>query len=530
MRQAMRLATGLGLAALLLGAGTAGADVFNLGGVRNPDGTWTGLASLETVPVGNPGNAGELSGDSAPGDGPDRICGAVAYEYRIGKYEVTAGQYAEFLNAVAVTDVYGLYKARMDVDSGLSQAEWGCNIKRSGSSGSYVYSVAGDWANRPVNYVSWTDAARFANWLHNGQPTGAQNATTTEDGAYDLTGTHQYYGPNGEIPNYGTPEWEGLLNALQAVTREADWTWAITSEDEWYKAAYYDPATGSYYDYPTRSNVRPRNDLVDPDPGNNATFREDFDDLTIGAPYFRTEVGAHENSSSPYGTFDQGGNVMEWNESILYDQSRGLQGAEWLDWGAGMQACDRLDAARPMSWGSGFGFRVSAVEPWSSPVEPGPSQAAEVGGGSGVVGGVDLLFDAVATGGTVRGEYAPTPIADLSPEDLAAMGFLLPTDPLQLWSLEFDGDFSGDVQLTFCYDDNLLVPGISEDMLYVYHQTAGGWEQLPVVSRDLVGNTITVTTTSFSDFALGAVPEPSSAALLALGAAALLKRRRVRGG
>ena len=30
-------------------------DVFNMGGTRNPDGTWTGLASLETAPVGNPG-------------------------------------------------------------------------------------------------------------------------------------------------------------------------------------------------------------------------------------------------------------------------------------------------------------------------------------------------------------------------------------------------------------------------------------------------------------------------------------------
>ena len=44
--------------------------------------------------------------------------------------------------------------------------------------------MAADWADRPVNYVSFWDAARFANWLHNGQPTGAQGAGTTEDGAY----------------------------------------------------------------------------------------------------------------------------------------------------------------------------------------------------------------------------------------------------------------------------------------------------------------------------------------------------------
>ena len=110
--------------------------------------------NIETVPVGNPGNAGELSGSGAGGYGPDRICGAVDYEYNIGKYEVTAGQYTEFLNAVAVTDTYGLYNTNMDTSS------YGCQIQRSGSSGSYSYSVAGDWTNRPVNYVSWGDAAR----------------------------------------------------------------------------------------------------------------------------------------------------------------------------------------------------------------------------------------------------------------------------------------------------------------------------------------------------------------------------------
>ena len=73
---------------------------------------WSSVASaevvIEFVPVGNPGNAGELSGLGAGGYGPDRICGAVDYAYNIGKYEVTAGQYCEFLNAVAATDACGL--------------------------------------------------------------------------------------------------------------------------------------------------------------------------------------------------------------------------------------------------------------------------------------------------------------------------------------------------------------------------------------------------------------------------------------
>ena len=140
-------------------------------------------AQIETVTVGNPGNPGTLSGESVLGGfGPDRICGAVGYVYDIGRYEVTAGQYAAFLNAVAASDTYGLYNTNM------WESERGCRIQRSGTPGGYTYSVASDWANRPVNYVSWGDAARFANWLHNGQPTGLQGVGTTEDGSYALGG------------------------------------------------------------------------------------------------------------------------------------------------------------------------------------------------------------------------------------------------------------------------------------------------------------------------------------------------------
>jgi hypothetical protein len=144
--------------------------------------------TIETVPVGDPGNAGEVSGAGAGGFGSSRICGAVAYAYNIGKYEVTAGQYTAFLNAVAKADTYGLYNTLMDMDVSGWPYLCACNIKRTGSPGSFAYSVASDYANRPVNFVSWGDAARFANWLTHGQPTGAQDASTTEDGSYYLNG------------------------------------------------------------------------------------------------------------------------------------------------------------------------------------------------------------------------------------------------------------------------------------------------------------------------------------------------------
>jgi hypothetical protein len=218
----------------------ATADVFNMGGTRNPDGSWTGLASLETVTVGDPGNTGELSGEGAGGYGPDRICGSVGYTYNIGKYEVTAGQYTAFLNAVAKVDTYGLY------NSSMWDSDYGCKIERTGTIGNYSYRVASDRANRPVNYVSFWDACRFANWLHNGQPTGAQDLTTTEDGAYLLNGYTGYDG-----------RW---------IVRKAGWRWAVTSEDEWYKAAYYKGGgtNAGYWSYPTQSDTMPSNQLVDP--------------------------------------------------------------------------------------------------------------------------------------------------------------------------------------------------------------------------------------------------------------------------
>lgn len=309
--------------------------------------------NIETTAVGNPGNEGELSGSGAGGYGPDRVCGSVSYAYKVGKYEVTAGQYTAFLNAVAGVDSYGLYNTDMWSDS------YGCKIERFAGTGTvgdpYRYRVAGDWANRPVNYVSWGDAARFANWLHNGQPAGAQDVSTTEDGAYYLNGTTSY------LP-------------LLGVVREAGWTWAIPTEDEWYKAAYYDPATASYYDYPTSTNTAPGyvNDSGNlsgaggvfveggSDPGNYATHDGDVGIDGIGSPYYRTQVGEWENSDSPYGTFDQGGNVWEWNEAIVHGSFRGVRGGSFYYSSNNLRASSR-DNDYPTSEFHDLGFRVVQV-------------------------------------------------------------------------------------------------------------------------------------------------------------------------
>ena len=252
--------------------------------------------TIDMVTVGNPGNAPDTRYDATG-------FGSVGYVYQIGKYEVTAGQYTEFLNAVAKADPNGLYNTAMGDPGG----SFGANIQRTGSSPNYSYSVAADWANRPVNYVSFWDAARFANWLHNGQPTGPQGPGTTEDGAYHDVGNQTLFG------------------------RNAGAKFFIPTEDEWYKAAYHDKTAGlaaSYFDYPTGTNAVPGNDINETtNPGNNANYY--ISNYAIGSPYYRTVVGEFELSDSPYGTFDQGGNVWEWNETAVTSSSRGLRGGSF---------------------------------------------------------------------------------------------------------------------------------------------------------------------------------------------------------
>ncbi len=328
-------------AAVLMAAGAALADTHAPWPVDWNN--WSDPALWVTVR--NAGNDGEWSGEHHGGYGPPRICGAVGYNYKMGKFEVTAAQYTAFLNAVAATDTYGLYNEEM------ASAERHCGIERTGPSGNYKYSVAADWANRPVDFVSWGDAARFANWLTNGRPRGAQDGSTTEDGSYCLNGATS----------------DG---ALMTVTRIADAArvlgkeyYCIPTEDEWYKAAYHknDGVTGNYWDYPAGTDAVPSNDVVEPDPGNNANFYISDGDFTLNGPYWRTEVGEFENSESAYGTFDQGGNVHEWNEAVLEGSYRAGRGGWFYCDERALRAAVRAYGGLPTSEYYDVGFRIAMI-------------------------------------------------------------------------------------------------------------------------------------------------------------------------
>jgi sulfatase modifying factor 1 len=267
-----------------------------------------GAVSIDMVTVGNAGNASDTRvGVKTFG------YGSVAYDYQIGKYDVTIGQYTAFLNAVAATDTYSLYSSKMVTE--LRSA----GISRANSSGSYTYSVIGS-ANHPITEVTWWDSARFANWMANGQPTGAQTSTTTENGAYNVNGatSGDAVAKNATNPNTGAAP-----------------TFFNPTENEWYKAAYYSPTYGGvgvpgYYAYATQSDTAPGNvvgSLANQANYYNGVYSVTQSSLPDVSQNYLTDVGAFTNSGSFYGTYDQSGNVVQWNDlDGAAGSSRGQRG------------------------------------------------------------------------------------------------------------------------------------------------------------------------------------------------------------
>ncbi len=292
---------------------------------------FAGTVNIALVPVGDAGNEAD----------PMTGYGGVAYPYSIGEYDVTMGQYTAFLNSVATTgDPYGLWTVSM------SSATPTYGITRTTTSGSFSYSLVGNSANVPVTYVSWGDAARFVNWIQNGEPTAPEGTSTTETGTYALNGST------------GSAQ-------LMAVTRSTTASWVIPTVNEWYKAAYYvgGGTNAGYWLYPTQNNNTPSY-VLSATGTNNANYT-----ASISTPPFTTSsdptdwltpVGAFAGSPRAYGTYDEGGDVQQWDEAVDPGIGRGVGGGSWegdyvtlVSGGVGY--------GPPSSYGPSTGFRVALV-------------------------------------------------------------------------------------------------------------------------------------------------------------------------
>ncbi len=363
------------------------------------------LVTVDTVFVGNAGNSAAGAGN-APSWGSDYGYGDVGYNYRIGRTEVTINQYATFLNAVAAIPA-GSFQADLWNPSMQTNA-WVKGISRSGSgtiANPFSYSVLGS-GNRPITYVNFYEAAAFTNWLSNGATvssgilTGAYtisvggisevsrsaNVATLRSDAHTLSvgdqvtisGTTSFNGS--AIVTVVTPNTFSFVqigsdqsvtassgNLIGAsATRNVGAGWWLPSEDEWMKAAYYDPTLnsgdGGYSLYANRSDSLLTNTIGAP---GGANFY-DGDFATTGQPNFTntenylTDAGAYPESLSYYGTLDQAGNVSEWNEALPTESYRGIRGGDWLAGEVVLRAPARgfgiPDAESPF-----IGFRVASI-------------------------------------------------------------------------------------------------------------------------------------------------------------------------
>jgi formylglycine-generating enzyme required for sulfatase activity len=251
--------------------------------------------TIDFVNIGNTGNAADTT-----------TYGAVPYEYRASIYEISQ-------NAITKATASGM-----------------TNV------------TAGAWSNnQPAANISWYEAAAFVNFL---------NTNSGKTAAYDLT--------------FSNNQWSmALWSSEQAWTaggtnlyRNKDAFYFLPSENEWYKAAYYNPAGSNYFLYPTASSSAPAAVASGTNAGTAVYNR------AASVPAIVDSTGG----LSPYGTMGQGGNVREWNESAFdgsnntSSEARTIRGGVWLSTEEFLRSSTRLDGSVSGEVNS-LGFRVASV-------------------------------------------------------------------------------------------------------------------------------------------------------------------------
>ena len=373
--------------------------------------------TVQTVEVGAPGNPSAAivpftdaiyqSCSEAPQTSPAcQSVGGVEYSYDISQLETTVEQWVAFLNTADPdgTDRHDLYDA---TESSSAWPKYGQINKSARARTGRHYSVAyPEWADKPYGFANFLRAARFVNSLYNGRllskSADSEGLVTyrvrlsreTERGMYDLR-RHKRTG----------------------ATRAHNRGFVVPSQDEWIKAAYYDPTGGgtySYWKYPTNAGVfgddtatAPNPTTLDPSTGDvtNAATQPlaTYHASGVAAPSWcpaavqpasdcssvnpfgldpTTYAEAYQGSlgtvgqaqtTSPWGTLDQGGNAVEWTDTITPPPSgksgkrvwRRLHGGVpnapayqlWLS-AIGPQPEDNRFFKRTYPW---LGFRVGVI-------------------------------------------------------------------------------------------------------------------------------------------------------------------------
>jgi hypothetical protein len=251
--------------------------------------------TIDFVNIGNTGNAADTT-----------TYGAVPYEYRASTYEISQ-------DAIDKATASGM-----------------ANV------------TAGPWTgNQPAATISWYEAAAFVNFLNtNSGKTAAYNLTFTTNWSMLLWSSEQAWTAGGTN-----------------LYRNKDAFYFLPSENEWYKAAYYNPGGSNYFLYPTASSSVPMAVASGTDAGSAV-----YNGGAVTNPAAVTFAGG----LSPYGTMGQGGNVWEWNESAFAgtnsssSENRTFRGGNWFHDEDHLRSSFRLKYD-PSNEFYGIGFRVASV-------------------------------------------------------------------------------------------------------------------------------------------------------------------------
>jgi hypothetical protein len=339
---------------------------------------------------------------------PCQAVGGVSYPYGIGELEVSVEQWVAFLNTADPKgkDRHDLYSK---TESSTAWPKYGqINFKKQAKKGGH-YSVAyPNWADKPYGFANFLRSARFVNSLYNGRL--LKKSASTVDG-FELT---SYKVRLSRSSGRGMYDLAGSRG--DGATRSAKRGFVVPSQDEWMKAAYFDPTGGgtySYWKYPTNAGVfgddtatAPSTTTLDPTtgdvtnantqplanyhasgeaapswcpssvPAGDCTSVNPFGiDSTTYAEIYQGSLSTSGQAltRSPWGTRDQGGNAVEWTDTITPPPA-GIEGARvwrrlhggvpnapayqlWLS-AVGLQPENNRAFMRTYPW---LGFRIGVV-------------------------------------------------------------------------------------------------------------------------------------------------------------------------
>jgi formylglycine-generating enzyme required for sulfatase activity len=196
----------------------------------------------------------------APASAPSCLTvGGVKNVFGIGEFEITVSQYVTFLNTAdpAGKNLRQLYEDNMNT---TVWPQYGPIKFSTGAAAGKHFAVAyPEWAQKPFNFGDFRRGAQFVNSLFNGT---VLSKTTSTSGAFKYVTYKVRLSPKTQQGMYDMRK--------ETPKRTASTGFVLPSNNEWVKAAYYDPnhgGTDSYWAYPTGPFAQPNVSVLNPATG-----------------------------------------------------------------------------------------------------------------------------------------------------------------------------------------------------------------------------------------------------------------------